>query len=87
MVVSINSRGTLTLPSEIRKELDIKESDFFDIKILNGEIVITPVIVMPKRKLSELGIKKEKNATKEINEGKVKSFDTAAELIKELNED
>lgn len=86
MVISISSRGTLTLPAEIRKKLDVKENDFFDVKIENGEIIITPVIVMPKRKLSEFGIKKEKLASKEINQGEIKSFDNADDLIKELNE-
>ena len=86
MVVSINSRGTLTLPSNIRKELNIKDGDYFQIDINAGKIVITPVVIVPKNQLSEKGKKKEKEASESIKAKKLKTFVTAEALIEELNE-
>lgn len=86
MVISVNSRGTLTLPSDVRKKLNIKEGDYFDIAISSGKIIITPVAIVPKNQLSEKGKKKEKEASENIKSGKIKTFVTAKELIEELNE-
>lgn len=38
----IDALGRFTLPSEIRKELDIKTGDYFDISVEQGSIIITP---------------------------------------------
>lgn len=86
MLVSVNSRGTLTLPSDIRKKLDIKDGDHFQIDIKSGKIVITPVVIFPKIKLSEKGRKKEREADENIKSKKIKTFETAEALIEELNE-
>lgn len=87
MVVSINSRGTLTLPSNIRKELELKDGDHFDIEVKLGKIIITPLILVPKTQLSLKGKEKEKEASKEVKDKKIKTFSTSKELIEELNED
>ena len=86
MVVSVNSRGTLTLPSDIRKKLNIKDGDYFQIDIKSGKIVITPVVIVPKHQLSESGKQKEIEASKQIKDKKVKTYNTAEQLIEELNE-
>lgn len=85
MVISVNSRGTLTLPSDIRKKLKIKEGDHFDIDVQGGQIIITPVMIIPKIELSAKGHLKEKEATEQIKAGKKKTFKTAKQLIEELN--
>lgn len=87
MVVSINSRGTLTLPSDVRKKLNIKGGDHFQIDIKSGQIIITPVLIVPKTQLSSEGLIKEKEASKQIRDKKIKTFNTSEELFKELNED
>jgi antitoxin MazE len=87
MVVSVNSRGTLTLPSDIRKKLNIKEGDHFQIDIKSGKIIITPVFLIPKNQLSDKGKLKEKEASKNIKEKKIKTFKTVRGLFRELNED
>jgi AbrB family looped-hinge helix DNA binding protein len=87
MIISINSRGTLTLPAEFRKKLALKEGDHLEITIDKGKIVITPVAIVPKIFiLSEKGRNKEKEADKEIKAGKIKSFFSAEALIKDLND-
>ena len=86
MVVSVNSRGTLTLPSDIRKKLNIKEGDHFQIDIKAGKIIITPVVIVPKAQLSEKGKLKEKQASEDIKLKRVKSFETSEALLKELDE-
>ncbi|MFN8670655.1 MAG: AbrB/MazE/SpoVT family DNA-binding domain-containing protein [Candidatus Sericytochromatia bacterium] len=72
MLVSVDSRGTLTLPSQIRKELEIKEGDHFNIEIKLGKIIITSVFIIPKNQLSEAGKNKEKEASENIK--KLKPF-------------
>lgn len=87
MVVSLSSRGTLTLPSDIRKKLDLKDGDYFDLRVSKGKIVITPVMIIPKSKLTEAGKIKEREASEHIRDRKYKTFNTAKELIEDLNED
>lgn len=87
MVVSVGSRGTLTLPSNIRKKLDIRDGDYFELSISKGKIVITPVLIIPKIKLTEKGKVKEREASEQIRDKKYKTFKTAEELIEDLNED
>jgi len=79
------------LPSELREKLELSPGDALDLTVRDGSIVLTPVAVVPRPAsllaLSDRGKRKERTADAEIKAGKTRTFDTAEELIDELNED
>jgi AbrB family looped-hinge helix DNA binding protein len=65
MLVSIDKRGSINLPSAIRKEMGLHTGTHLDIEILDGgSIVLTPVAIYPAVKLNEKGLRKLTEARK-----------------------
>jgi AbrB family looped-hinge helix DNA binding protein len=59
MLVSIDKRGSISLPSAVRKDLGLKPGTFLDLTILDGgNLSLTPVAVFPTVRLSETGLVK-----------------------------
>ena len=88
MIVSLNERATFTIPAKLRKLMGIKPGDTLEAHVENGELIVTPVAVVPRKlRLSDSGVKKEQEAEKEIQEGKYKTFDNPEDLLKDLHED
>lgn len=88
MIVTLGSRATLTLPAELRRALALKAGDPIEISVKDGTLVLTPVAVVPRRwRLSPSGEAKEAEADRQIAAGKVKRFNTAEQLIEDLDED
>ncbi|OGD70160.1 hypothetical protein A3I18_02285 [Candidatus Campbellbacteria bacterium RIFCSPLOWO2_02_FULL_35_11] len=48
MLLKIQSRGTITIPKELRESLNLKEGDFLDANLKNGKITIEPIEVINK---------------------------------------
>ena len=48
IVKEIARNGHFTIPKEIRKSLGIKDGDFVRLTIRNGQIVVTPLILVDK---------------------------------------
>ena len=65
MLVTIDKRGSINLPSAIRKETGLDIGTHLDIEVLEGgAIVLTPVAIYPTVKLNEKGLKKLAEARK-----------------------
>jgi AbrB family looped-hinge helix DNA binding protein len=65
MLVTIDKRGSINLPSTIRKETGLDTGTHLDIEVLEGgSIVLTPVAIYPAVKLNEKGLKKLTEARK-----------------------
>jgi len=65
MLVTIDKRGSINLPSRIRKEMGLDTGTHLDIEVLEGgSIVLTPVAIYPTVKLNEKGLKKLAEARK-----------------------
>ena len=65
MLVSIDKRGSISLPSAVRKDLGLKPGTFLDLTILDGgNLSLTPVAVFPTVRLSETGLVKLNEARK-----------------------
>lgn len=47
-IIKIQSRGTITIPREIRENLDLKEGDFVEIVLKNKKIAIEPKNIIDK---------------------------------------
>ncbi len=88
MIVTLSPRATLTVPSEVRKSLDLQPGDALEMIVSEGGIRLTPVVMVPRSlALSSKGRGKEAVAVAEIAEGKTRTFETAEQLIEDLNED
>ena len=65
MLVAIDKRGSINIPSTIRKEMGLDTGTHLDIEILEGgSIVLTPVAIYPTLKLNEKGLGKLTEARK-----------------------
>jgi AbrB family looped-hinge helix DNA binding protein len=85
MLVTIDKRGSINLPSAIRKETGLDIGTHLDIEVLEGgSIVLTPVAIYPAVKLNEKGLKKLTEARKS---GAVKMPALLAKKIKNARTD
>jgi AbrB family looped-hinge helix DNA binding protein len=48
MTVTISAKGQVALPKKIRSKLSIKTGDQFRVEISGTQIVLTPVVTVPK---------------------------------------
>ena len=63
MLVAIDKRGSINLPTSLRKELGLKNGDHLDLSLAEGGIIVLqPVVIYPTVKLSEKGLAKLKDA-------------------------
>lgn len=90
MLVELRTKSQITLPAEIVKKLNLKPGDKIEIEEVDNQIVLKPVVVIPKEqayfwtKEWQLG---EHEATNEINEGKTSKFTSVDDLMADLNDD
>ncbi len=83
----VTRHGQITLPSQVRKSLDIEEGDLIEIKVIDEQAVLVPKKLVDKSQ-AYFWTKKwqegEKAADEDIKAGRVKSFKSADELIEDL---
>jgi AbrB family looped-hinge helix DNA binding protein len=59
MLVSIDKRGSISLPAAVRKDLNLLPGTFLDLTILDGgNLALSPVAVYPTVRLSDKGLAK-----------------------------
>jgi len=77
---NIKTKNQVTIPKEIVKILNLNVSDKLEVEINdNGQIVMTPVEVLPKKIVEDL-----KEALDDIKNGRVSDVMTAEGMIKKL---
>lgn len=85
--IRINSQ--ITIPKHIMKKLSLKKGDKLEFDIKGDSIVVKPVLIIDKAQ-SWFWTKKWQDAEKEADEdmraGRVKTFDNADNLMKDLEE-
>lgn len=83
----VTRHGQITLPAAVRKSLGIEEGDLVEIKIIDDKAVLVP------KKLIDMSQayfwtpkwqEGERLADEDIKDGRVKIFDSAEELMKDL---
>ena len=83
----VTRNGQITLPAPVRRSLGIEEGDLIEIEVIDEKAVLAPKRLIDKSQ-AYFWTKKwqagEKEANKDIEAGRVKVFDTADELFKEL---
>lgn len=59
MLVCIDKRGSISLPSTVRRDLGLVPGTFLDLTVLDGgHLSLTPVAVYPTVRLSDQGLAK-----------------------------
>lgn len=89
MLIKLRDRSQITIPKSIIEILGIKENDDLNIKIENGEIVISPVVAMAKDQAwfwTDEWQQQEKEVDEDIKFGIIKTTNNFDELVKTLKE-
>ncbi len=83
----VTRHGQITLPAPVRKSLGIEEGDLIEIEVIDEKAVLIPKRLVDKNQ-AYFWTKKwqegEKEADEDIKAGRVKVFDSAKELVKDL---
>jgi antitoxin MazE len=84
----VTRHGQITLPASVRRELNIEEGDLIEISIEDEKAVLMPKKLIDKSQ-AYFWTKKwqegEKEADEDIKAGRVKSFNSIEDLLKELD--
>ncbi len=83
----VTRHGQITLPAPIRKSLGIEEGDLIEIEVIDEKAVLIPKRLVDKSQAyfwSKKWQEGEKEADEDIKAGRVKVFDSAKELVKDL---
>ncbi|UNC92148.1 AbrB/MazE/SpoVT family DNA-binding domain-containing protein [Candidatus Contubernalis alkaliaceticus] len=87
MLTEIRSRSQITIPVEIIKKLDLKKGDTLEIKVDGDQIILRPVVTVPKEQAffwTNKWQQEEKQVEKEIENEKINSADSKEQLFKDL---
>jgi len=84
----VTRHGQITLPASVRKQLGIEEGDLVEIEVEDERAVLMPKKLVDKNQ-AYFWTKKwqegEREADEDIKAGRVKTFDSVDELIKDLD--
>jgi AbrB family looped-hinge helix DNA binding protein len=84
----VTRHGQITLPASVRKQLGIEEGDLVEIEVEDERAVLMPKKLVDKNQ-AYFWTKKwqegEQEADEDIKAGRVKTFDSVDELIKDLD--
>lgn len=87
MLTEIRTRSQITIPNSIIKELKLKIGDKLHIDIEKGNIIMKPVIAIPREQAyfwTDKWQEEEKKVNEEIKTGKINSAETPEELFEDL---
>ena len=86
----VTRHGQITLPASVRKQLGIEEGDLVEIDVEDEKAVLMPKKLVDKSQ-AYFWTKKwqegERAADEDIKAGRVKTFDSVDELIKDLEQE
>lgn len=83
MLVEMRGRSQITIPSEIVKNLGVKEGDKFDVIEKDGGIFLCPVVVYPKKDMLRIA-KLFKETEAEYKTGELKSYDDVDKMFEDM---
>jgi antitoxin MazE len=84
----VTRHGQITLPASIRNELGIEEGDLVEIEIEDDRAVLLPKKLVDKSQTyfwTKRWQEAEREANEDIKVGRVKTFDSVEDLIKDLD--
>jgi len=83
--MKLREKGQITIPAPLRKRLNLSEGDSILIEERNGQIILKPLLDPSQAWFwTEEWQEGEREAEKDIEEGRTKGFDDVEDLIEEL---
>jgi len=85
----VTRHGQITLPASVRKELSIEEGDLVEIEVMDERAVLMPKKLVDKSQAyfwTKRWQEGEREADEDIEAGRVRTFDSVDELIKDLDQ-
>ena len=82
--IFVQKRNLISLPKDIREQLNIIEGDVLDIRIDNNKIIIEPMKVVPSSQAyfwSEATQNDMLEAKNDVDSSKVRKFNTIGEFL------
>ena len=86
----VTRHGQITLPASVRKELGIEEGDLIEIEVIDEKAMLMPKRLVDKSQAyfwTRRWQEGEKEANEDIRAGRVKTFDSVEELIRDLEQE
>jgi len=86
----VTRHGQITLPASVRKRLGIEEGDLVEIEVEDERAVLMPKKLVDKNQAyfwTKQWQKAEREADEDIKAGRVKTFGSVDELIKDLDKE
>jgi len=90
MLVELKQKSQVTIPKALVKKLNLEVGDKLDLALKDGRIIITPVVIIPKDQewyYTHEWQTGEKEADRQLAEGRVKVAESKEELYKGLGLD
>ncbi len=88
-MTKVTRHGQITLPASVRKQLGIEEGDLVEIAVEDEKAVLMPKKLVDKSQAyfwTRRWQEGEREADEDIKAGRVKTFDSVDELIKDLEQ-
>jgi len=85
----VTRHGQITLPASVRKQLGVEEGDLVEIEVEDERAVLMPKKLVDKSQAyfwTKRWQESEREADEDIKAGRVKTFDSVDELIKDLEQ-
>ena len=85
----VTRHGQITLPASVRKRLGIEEGDLVEIEVEDEKAVLMPKKLVDKNQAyfwTKRWQEGEREADEDIKAGRVKTFESVEELIKDLEQ-
>ncbi len=83
MLIEMRGRSQVTIPSEIVKNLGIKEGDQFEVIEKDGGIFLCPVVIYPKKEMIRIA-KLIKESEAEYKNGELKVYDDIDKMLMDM---
>ncbi len=82
--IFVQKRNLISIPREIREQLNINEGDVLNVKVDNNKIIIEPMKLVPSSQAyfwSETAQKDMLEARSDVESGNVREFNTIGEFL------
>jgi len=89
-MTKVTRHGQITLPASVRKQLGIEQGDLVEIEVEDERAVLMPKRLVDKSQAyfwTKRWQDAEREADGDIKAGRVKTFDSVDELIKDLDKE
>ena len=86
----VTRHGQITLPASVRRELGVEKGDLVEIEVVDDRAVLIPKRLVDKGQAyfwTKRWQEGEREADDDIKAGQVRTFESAEELIKDLEQE